>query len=79
MNTTTSTSQIYIFLERKKKRSNSSLLKLKYIQCHNSIPARLQQRKQQEAEEQHSQLCMSTVSCHLLWDPVFNSNTQVIL
>ena len=37
------------------------------------IPAMLLQKKQQEAEEQCSQLCTSTVSCPLLLDPVNNS------
>lgn len=30
----------------------------------------LQRKKQQEAEEQHSQWCTSTVSCHQLLDPI---------
>lgn len=30
----------------------------------------LQRKKQQEAEEQHSQWCTSTVSCHQLSDPI---------
>lgn len=33
-------------------------------------PAMLQQKKQQEVEEQHNQLCTSKVGCLLLMDPV---------
>ena len=36
----------------------------------------LQRKKQQEAEEQHSQLCMSKVGCLLQLDPV---NVSVLL
>lgn len=32
----------------------------------------LPQKKQQEVEEQHNQLCMSKVSCPQLLDPVTN-------
>lgn len=38
----------------------------------NQVPAMLQQKKLQEVEEQHSQLCMLRVSCLLRLDPVID-------